>query len=66
MYKDPYLKPSQKYQQDIKKIDEKIDEEYKKENIDTHRIMKLEEQKLIQQLFSNEINGTFSKFCSPW
>lgn len=65
MYKAP-ITPTAKYREDIEKLNEKISEEKKKENADFHRIMKLEEQKLMQQLFSNDINGAYSRFSSPW
>jgi len=66
MYRDPYIKPSAKFQNDIKNINKEIEEEIKKENTDKHKIMRLEEQKLIQALFSNEIGSTYTKYSSPW
>lgn len=66
MYKEPYIKPSGKFQEDIKNINKKIEEEKNKENTDKHKIMRLEEQKLIQALFSNELGNAYTKYSSPW
>lgn len=66
MYREPYIKPNAKYQHDIEKINKEIKEELNKENADKHRIMRLEEQKLIEALFSNEIGSSYAKYSSPW
>ena len=67
MYKIPYNQlANAKVQEDIKKLNEKIDEERKKPDADAHKIMRMEEQKLIQGLFSNDLGSSYSKFRSPW
>lgn len=67
MYKIPYNQlANAKVQEDIKKLNEKIDEERKKTDADAHKIMRMEEQKLIQGLFSNDLGSSYSKFRSPW
>jgi len=67
MYRTPYNQlASAKVQEDIKKLNDEIDKEREKPNADKHKIMRMEEQKLIQGLFSNELGSSYSKFRSPW
>ena len=67
MYKIHYNQlDNAKVQEDIKKLDDKIAEEREKPDADKHKIMRLQEQKLIQGLFSNELGNSYSKFRSPW
>ena len=66
MYHDPYLKPSAAYQEGVNKINEEIDKEKQSEKPDNHRIMRLEEQKLMQQMFSGDGFGAYAKYQSPW
>lgn len=67
MYKTPYNQlANAKVQEDIKKINEEISKEKENPEADKHKIMRLEEQKLIQGLFSNELGNSYSKFRSPW
>lgn len=67
MYKIPYNQlASAKVQEDIKNLNKKIAEEREKPDADAHKIMRMEEQKLIQGLFSNELGNSYSKFRSPW
>lgn len=54
------------FKQNVKKLNEKIDEERKKDKVDNHKIMRLEEQKLMNLLFSNNLGSSYSKFRSPW
>ena len=67
MYREPYNKlANAKVQEDIEKLNEKIEEERNKPDADAHKIMRMQEQKLIQGLFSNELGSSYSKFRSPW
>lgn len=67
MYREPYNKlANAKVQEDIEKLNEKIEEERNKPDADAHKIMRMQEQKLIQGLFSNELGSAYSKFRSPW
>lgn len=67
MYRTPYNQLANvKVQEDIKKLSEEIAEEKKSENIDRHKILRLEEQKLIQGLFSNELGSSYGKYRNPW
>ena len=67
MYKIPYNQlASAKVQEDIKNLNKKIAEEREKPDADAHKIMRMEEQKLIQGLFSNELGNSYLKFRSPW
>ena len=62
MYHDPYNSIiNTKLKRDIEAISEKI----KKED-DKYKIAKLEEQKLIQGMFSNELGYSYGKYRSPW
>jgi len=62
MYHDPYNSIiNTKLKRDIEAISEKI----KKED-DKYKIAKLEEQKLIQGMFSNELGHSYGKYRSPW
>ena len=61
MYRTPYYPQ----RNDIEKINKEIDEERKKEVVDYHRIMKLEEQKHMP-LFSDNLYGNRTRFSSPW
>jgi len=47
-------------------MEEKIKEEKSKENVDKHRLMRLEEQRLMGGLFSDAFLNGYSKYCSPW
>ena len=47
-------------------VDRKIREEKAKEHSDAHKIMRLEEQKLMGGMFSDSFIGRYSKYCSPW
>ena len=67
MFKNPYNQlANAKVMEDIEKICDKIDEEKKKPDADIHKILRLEEQKLIQGLFSNELGSSYGKYRSPW
>ena len=67
MFKEPYNQlANAKVMEDIEKICDKIDEEKQKPDADTHKILRLEEQKLIQGLFSNELGSSYGKYRSPW
>ena len=67
MYREPYNKlANAKVQEDIKKLEEEIAKERENPEADKHKIMRLEEQKLIQGMFSNELGSSYSKFRSPW
>jgi hypothetical protein len=67
MYRTPYNQLANvKVQEDIKKLSEEIAEEKKSENVDRHKILRLEEQKLIQGLFSNELGSSYGKYRNPW
>lgn len=66
MYRSPYDDfASGKAREEIKKIDSEIDKEKKNTNPDRHRMLRLEEQKLLQEMFCNEY-GVYNKFRSPW
>ena len=67
MFKNPYNQlANAKVMEDIEKICDKIDEEKQKPDADKHKILRLEEQKLIQGLFSNELGSSYGKYRSPW
>jgi hypothetical protein len=67
MYKTPYNNlANAKVMEDIEKLSDEIAEEKKKPNADRHKILRLEEQKLIQGLFSNELGSSYGKYRSPW
>lgn len=67
MYRTPYNQLANvKVQEDIKKLSEEIKEEKKSDNVDRHKILRLEEQKLIQGLFSNELGASYGKYRNPW
>lgn len=67
MFKNPYNQlANAKVMEDIEKLCDKIDEEKKKFDADKHKILRLEEQKLIQGLFSNELGSSYGKYRSPW
>lgn len=67
MYSSLYNEESERqFRENVKKLNEKIEEERKKDKIDEHKIMRLEEQKLMNQLFSNNLGSPFLKFRSPW
>lgn len=67
MFKNPYNQlANAKVMEDIEKLCDKIDEEKKKPDADKHKILRLEEQKLIQGLFSNELGSSYGKYRSPW
>lgn len=67
MFKEPYNKlANAKVQEDIEKLNEQIENERKSPDVDVHKIMRLQEQKLVQGLFSNELGSSYSKFRSPW
>ena len=51
---------------DVEKINAQIVEEQKKDNPDNHKIMRLMEQKLMCDLFSNEFSPNNVKFRDPW
>lgn len=65
MYKTPYIKPERTVQETIKNINKEIEEEKRNPEADKHRILKLEEQKLIAGLFQNDF-GIYSKYKNPW
>ena len=67
MYKTPYNQlANAKVQEDIKKLQEEIDKEKSNPKADKYKILKMEEQKLIQGLFSNELGSLYGKYRSPW
>lgn len=67
MFKNPYNQlANAKVMEDIEKICDKIDEEKEKPDIDKHKILRLEEQKLVQGLFSGELGSSYGKYRSPW
>lgn len=67
MYKNPYNQlANAKVQEDIKKISDEIKKEKENPNYDWHKILRLEEQKLIQGLFSNDLGSSYGKYRNPW
>ena len=67
MYKNPYNQlVNVKVQEDIKELNKKIEEEEKNPESNKHKILRLEEQKLIQGLFSNDLGSFYGKYRSPW
>lgn len=67
MYRNPYDSPvTIQARKNIEDINKKINEELEKEDSDKHMIMRLEEQKLIQNLFYGGVGSTYAKYCSPW
>lgn len=60
---ESHFSPLTNFREEIDKINQKINEEKQKENVDTHKIMRLNEQKLIQSMFSNSL---LKKYQSPW
>lgn len=55
-----------KVKEEIDKLNKKIEEEKSQETVDKHKILRLEEQKLMRGLFSNEFGGSYGKYRSPW
>lgn len=49
----------------IEKIDNKISEEKQKEKVDNIKILKLQEMKIMQDMFSN-VFGAQNKYTTPW
>lgn len=67
MYRTPYNQlANAKVQEDIKKLSEEINKEKHSPNADKHKILRMEEQKLIQGLFSNELGSAYGKYRCPW
>lgn len=52
---------------EIKKADDEIKKEMEKPNPDKHRILRLQEQKLLQGMFSGgPMTGVFGRFKQPY
>ena len=67
MYRNPYDSPvTMQARKNIEDINKQINEELDKEDSDKHKIMRLEEQKLIQNLFYGGVGSIYAKYCSPW
>ena len=49
----------------VEKIDNEISEEKQKEKVDNLKILKLQEMKIMQDMFSN-VFGTQNKYTTPW
>ena len=51
----------------IKEIENQIKEEKNQPIVDKHKIYRLEEQKLVEGMFSNDqLGSTYSKYRKPW
>ena len=62
MYREPYNKlANAKVQEDIEKLNENIEEERNKPDADMHKIMRMQEQKLIQGLSPQHTSAAFKK-----
>ena len=67
MYKIPYDEiVGAKKTPNVEKINAEIAKEQKNVNPDKHKIMRLMEQKLVSDLFSNEFSPNNFKFRNPW
>jgi hypothetical protein len=67
MFKEPITNfINEDVKEKVEGIDEKIEEELKKPNVDKHKILKMEEEKLLQGLFLNELASPFTKYRAPW
>lgn len=68
MYKNHFCNtPSNSYKEYVRKIDEEISEELKKNKIDKRKILKLKEGQITDKLFDNDnINIRIGRFRSPW
>lgn len=53
-------------QEKLKAINKQINEEKQKPEVDWHKIMRLEEEKLLQGMFQNGIGSPYSKYRNPW
>jgi len=54
-----------KSKEEVEEIEKKISEEKEKENSDKIKILKMEEAKIYQNLFSNVFGGQ-ARFRNPW
>lgn len=54
------------YKERINKISEEIEKEKSLPNPDKYKILKMEESKLMADLFSDPLYGPMAKFRSPW
>ena len=51
----------------IKELEKQIKEEKNQLMVDMHKIYRLEEQKLIEGMFSNDqLGSTYGKYRNPW
>lgn len=51
----------------IKELEKQIKEEKNQPMVDMHKIYRLEEQKLIEGMFSNDqLGSTYGKYRNPW
>ena len=51
----------------IKEIENQIKEEKNQPIVDKHKIYRLEEQKLVEGMFSNDqLGSTYGKYRKPW
>ena len=67
MFKEPITNfINEDVKEKVEGIDEKIEEELKKPDVDKHKILKMEEEKLLQGLFLNELASPFTKYRAPW
>ena len=67
MFKEPITNfINEDVKEKVEDIDKKIEEELKKPDTNRHKILKMEEEKLLQGLFLNELASPFTKYRAPW
>lgn len=67
MYRVPYDSlVTARARQNLDRINKEIKEEKQKDNVDPHKLMRLEEEKLIQDLFYGGMANNYAKYRSPW
>lgn len=67
MYNNPYSNSiNYDYKKQVEELQNKIEEEKKKPNVDTYKIIKMKEQQYMSELFSDNIYGNYNRFRSPW
>lgn len=62
MYRNNEVSVDERY----KELDSLINEEKMKDVIDTQRLIKLEESKMLNIALNNNMNGTYGRYRLPW